>query len=186
MNPYRENKFHTWIIKAMIAFSIILLLIMVFMQQKEVRLLAIFIFLPFLFYAICVKRMAFYWNRLEISDAARAKDFGFPDFGTDFASSCKMCTRKMSIWYTLFIVTAIVSHFLPRIGRIVAFASQAFLFLLLIGQSIPESQAKRALNSINPALQPNYRPIIGILRIPTIYQLLLVIAYATYYDLITH
>lgn len=185
MNPYRENKFHTKIIWIMLIYLIILVVVMVYLKHRAIRLFTISAFLPFLFYAISIKCMAHFWSKLEPEDIKFAKEFGFPDFGADYYISCEMCTRKMSIWYTLFIITWILTFLLPVVGRIAFWVSQAVLILFFVGQSIGVSSAKSVLKSLNPAIQRNYRPIVNIMRIPEIYQFVLIIIFATVFNLAT-
>lgn len=141
--------------------------------------------LPLILFDLFTRYLLRQWDQMLTSDIPLCKEFGFPNFGSCPYDAMKIFfTRKIYIWYTLFVVSAALSTLLPAVGRVVFYLASAFLFLLLFAQYWSLSLSKAAYRSIIEPVRRSFLPIVRMFRASFAYISLLFIIFILFFDLV--
>lgn len=112
-------------------------------------------------------------------------EFDLPNFGSSPSDSIPLfLSRKAYIWYTLFLITVLVSVFFPPVGRLLFFLSSAFLFLLIVGQFIGLSLSKASIRNLPEFIGRDYLPVVRMFRASLAYIIILFVVFNLFFNLV--
>lgn len=143
------------------------------------------IILPMVFLSLFCRYFVRQWDRMDASDIALCKEFGFPNFGSNLNDAMRLfLTGKAYIWYPLFVTSALLFLLSFRIGRAAFYISNAILCILAFSQYYALFRAKAALHKIKKPVDRSFFPVVRMFRASFAYSVILFVIFNLFFDLI--